>query len=154
MCDRVRAALIIAACTGALSGCIERRIRVTSEPSGARVWLNDEHVGTTPCEARFTFYGTYDVRVELDGYEPIQEGREAHAPLYEYPGADLAATLLPLKLENVVEWHYDLTAVETGDAARDALRERSKELRSMAGVETLDDQSGGGIDREPPRSDD
>lgn len=149
MCERVRTMLVLAACVGALSGCVERRIRVTSEPSGARVWLNDQEIGTTPCEARFTFYGTYDVRLELDGYEPIHDGREAHAPLYEYPGVDLAATLLPLRLENVIDWHYELTGVETGDAARDALRERSKAMRSMAGVEDPDSAAREGIDHTP-----
>jgi hypothetical protein len=119
----------------ALSGCIERRIRVTSEPSGARVYLNDEPIGTTPCEARFTFYGTYDVRVELDGYEPIHEPRTAHAPLHEYPGIDFVATALPVEFENVIEWDFVMVPVEETtdpEGAREHLIERADELRARA----------------------
>lgn len=119
----------------ALSGCIERRIRVTSEPSGARVLLNNEPIGVTPCEARFTFYGTYDVRLELDGYEPIHEPRTAHAPIYEYPGIDFVATALPIDFENVIEWDFVMVPVEeTTDPehAREHLIERADELRGRA----------------------
>ncbi len=119
----------------ALSGCIERRIRVTSEPSGARVFLNDEPIGTTPCEARFTFYGTYDVRLELDGYESIHEARTARAPLHEYPGIDLVATALPVDFENIIEWDFAMVPVEETtdpEGARDRLIERADELRGRA----------------------
>lgn len=119
----------------ALGGCLERRIRVTSEPSGARVWLNDEPIGLTPCEARFTYYGTYDLRVELDGYAPVHEGRTAHAPVYEQPGIDLAATLLPVRFENVIEWHYELEAVQTGREAQEALRQRAQAMRQRARID-------------------
>lgn len=47
-----------------LTGCIERTITITSEPSGSLVHLNDEEVGRTPLTVPFTFYGVYDVRLE------------------------------------------------------------------------------------------
>lgn len=53
-----------------LAGCVERTISITSDPSGALVFLNDEEIGRTPCEASFLHYGTYDVRIVKDGYEP------------------------------------------------------------------------------------
>jgi PEGA domain-containing protein len=118
-----------------LTGCVERRIRVTSSPAGARVWINDQQVGTTPLETRFTFYGGYDVRVELEGYNPINELRQAKAPLYEYPGPDLIATALPFKLKPLIEWHFDLTQVEettNPEAARENLLNRAESLRQQA----------------------
>ena len=118
-----------------LTGCVERRIRVTSSPAGARVWVNDQHIGTTPVETRFTFYGGYDVRVELDGYESINELRQAKAPLYEYPGPDLIATALPYKFKNTVEWHFDLDQVAEAidpQQARIDLLLRADELRRQA----------------------
>jgi len=90
------------------SGCIQRRIRVTSEPPGAVVWLNDTEIGRTPAEADFTFYGSYDVRLELDGYEPVHQARRTHAPFHEYPGPDLIAEALPFKFDTLIEWHFDL----------------------------------------------
>lgn len=90
------------------TGCVHRRIRVTSEPSGAVVWLNDTEIGRTPAEAEFTFYGSYDVRLEMDGYEPIHEARRTHAPFYEYPGPDLVAEILPMQFDSLIKWHFDL----------------------------------------------
>jgi hypothetical protein len=114
-----------------LGGCVERRVKVTSEPSGARVWLNDEAIGVTPCEAGFKYYGKYDVRLALDGYEPVHEGRVMKAPLYEYPIVDLAATAVPVKFESVNEWHFVLveSAEVVGD--RDDLIGRAVELRDQ-----------------------
>lgn len=100
------AAALAAALTSA--GCVTRTIRVTSEPPGARVWLNDIEIGTTPAEAGFDFYGEYDVRLELDGYRTVSEGRTAKAPLHEIPGIDLAAHLLPVEFDHTVEWHFDM----------------------------------------------
>ncbi len=111
-----------------LGGCVERRVKVTSEPSGARVWLNDEMIGTTPCQAGFKFYGKYDVRLALDGYEPIHEGRTMKAPIYEYPIIDLAANAAPIDFESVNEWHFVLSP--TGEFEdREGLIERAQELR-------------------------
>lgn len=111
-----------------LSGCVERRVKVTSEPSGARVWLNDEMIGTTPCQAGFKYYGKYDVRLSLDGFEPIHEGRTMKAPIYEYPIIDLAANAAPIDFESVNEWHFVLSpSDQAGD--REELIGRAQELR-------------------------
>lgn len=112
-----------------LGGCVERRVEVTSEPSGARVWLNDEMIGVTPCEAGFLYYGTYDVRLDLDGYEPVHEGRVMRAPLYEYPIVDLAATAAPAEFESVNSWHFVLEPSSGLDEDRDGLLERAQGMR-------------------------
>ncbi len=121
-----------------LAGCVERRIKVTSSPAGARVWINDQQVGTTPLETRFTFYGGYDVRIELEGYEPINELRQAKAPLYEYPGPDLIATALPINFKSIIEWHFELEQVEEAtdpEGARENLLDRAADLRNRAHFE-------------------
>ncbi len=118
-----------------LPACVQRQIRVTSTPPGARVLLNDREIGVTPVEARFTFYGGYDIQLLLPGYEPVHALRHAKAPLYEYPGPDLIATALPLNLNNTIEWHFDLTPVpEAADpeGAREGLLDRAADLRERA----------------------
>lgn len=129
----VRAGL--AGATLLLAGCLERTIRVTSDPPGALVWLNDTEIGRTPAEARFKFYGVYDVRLELAGYEPVHEGREAVAPFYEYPGPDAIASAIPARIHNVVQWHFDLTpspAPSDPDAEAQMLA-RARALRDRLG---------------------
>lgn len=116
-------------------GCVRRTIEVTSSPPGAMVWLNDEQLGRTPVQTDFKFYGTYDVRVELPGYEPIHEGRDAKAPFYEYPGPDFIAAALPTRIQNTVEWHFDLTASPgvNNPEAEAAILARAQALRDRLG---------------------
>lgn len=117
----------------ALGGCLKRTIHVTSEPPGALVWINDVEVGRTPLKTDFTHYGTYDVRVRREGYEPILVKQKANAPVYELPPLDIAAEAVPAKLHNVVKWHYVLLpVVEAGadkEAGERAVIERARELR-------------------------
>lgn len=90
------------------AGCLKRTITITSEPAGALVWLNDVEVGRTPTQVDFTYFGVYDVRLDLEGYEPIIARRDAKAPLHEYPGIDLLAEMYPGSIETNIRWHFDL----------------------------------------------
>jgi hypothetical protein len=123
---RFALALSLSAACVLLSGCVRRVISITSEPSGATVWLNDREIGRTPCEAEFTYYGTYDVRLQLDGYEPLDTTGEAVAPLFDTIPLDLAAEAAPAKLESRNAWHYTLVPTSLDHAA---LLERAKALR-------------------------
>lgn len=114
-----------------------RTIRVTSEPAGAVVWVNDVEIGRTPVETDFTFFGTYDVRLRLEGYEPVTTSRKADAPLHEWPGFDLAAAVIPFRFETLIEWHFDLEEAEEfrldeGEAER-RLLDRAGEMRRVTG---------------------
>ncbi len=72
----------------ALSGCVlTREIALTTEPSGARIWLGNQYAGHSPLAVdakatgpieRYTFQPQY-VTIELDGYE-----REIVALDYEW----------------------------------------------------------------------
>ena len=118
----------------ALPGCIERRIRITSTPPGALVWVNDVQVGRTPVETAFLFHGVYDVRLHLDGYEPLATSARAKAPWYEFPGVDLLASAAPVRFKNIIEWHFDLDPVAESvlppDQAEAELLERARRLRT------------------------
>ena len=120
-----------------LPACVDRKIRVTAEPPGATVWLNDVEIGRTPAEADFTFYGRYDIRLEKDGYEPLTTSRKAGAPFWQWPGPDLIAEAIPLRFDDVVEWHFELApALETttDPATLDAeLIERARRLSRDTG---------------------
>ncbi len=122
-----------AACTLALTGCSRRTITVTSQPPGALVWLNDQQVGRTPVSVDFVHFGTYDVRLILEGFEPVTASRTARAPLNEWPGPDLVTA--PLPFHTRIDWHFDLAPVaEAVDrpAAERALLERARDLQSQA----------------------
>lgn len=105
---RLMLAAMLAIPAVCLTGCAERRLVINSEPAGATVWVNDVEVGRTPLEANFTHYGTYDVRLRLDGFEPIATSAEATAPWYEFIGADLVTEAIPTGVTTRVMWNFTL----------------------------------------------
>lgn len=120
------ATVVLFVFTLGLMGCVDRTIEITSEPPGALVYLNDLEVGRTPCEVQFLYYGTYDIRLVRDGYEPWIGPADARAPLYDLPGPDLVAELLPLRFQSRIKWHFDLQPVDADPAA---MSDRARELR-------------------------
>jgi hypothetical protein len=128
------AALVVA--LFALPGCLERRIRVVTDPPGAMVTLNDAQIGRSPAETDFTFFGRYDVRVAKEGYETLATTKKAVAPWYEYPFIDLLVIALPFNVETKLTWNFTLRPLEPGpDPA--GLLERARTLRSELGLEPV-----------------
>lgn len=128
------ACLAAAALVLAAPGCVRRTIRITSDPSGALVWINDREVGRTPVEVEFVHYGTYDVRLVRDGCEPLLTAGDARPPWWDNLGFDLVAEVAPLELRSSIAWHYELEPVETDPLAlRRGLVDRARELRSRVG---------------------
>jgi len=117
-------------CTG-LIGCVERTISITSEPTGALVMLNDEEVGRTPLQVPFTWYGTYDVRLERDGYHPKWTTADAKAPWWETPGIDLVAEAIP-DAQSRINWHFTLDPL--GEFDEDAFVQRARNLNQKANL--------------------
>ena len=119
---------VLATCVLA-TGCVRRTILITSDPDGALVALNDQEIGRTPVEADFTFYGDYDVRLTLDGYEPINTVGEARAPLWDNVPFDLVAEMVPGEPHSQIHWHYDLV---NATPQAEGMLERARELRPPA----------------------
>jgi hypothetical protein len=116
-----------------LPACTDRRLHITSDPPGALVWVNDVQLGRTPVEAEFTFYGVYDVRVELEGHEPLWTEQRARAPWYEYPPIDLIAAAMPWPVRTRIDWHFVLEPKpETEESEADIL-DRARGLREQLG---------------------
>jgi hypothetical protein len=88
-------------------GCVKRTISITSNPSGALVWVNDREVGRTPVTIDFVYYGEYDVRIEKDGLEPNMTSRRATTPAWDFLGVDAVVELFTSQ-ESTVLWHFDL----------------------------------------------
>ncbi len=128
-------AVILVVCACALSGCLERRVRITSDPPGALVTANDVELGRTPVEADFLYYGTYDVLLTKDGYEPLRTRAKADQPIHEYPPFDLAATALPARIEHVTRWDFKLEptreSVESREELEAGLLERARAAREQ-----------------------
>ncbi len=110
----------------ALTGCVERTITITSEPGGALVYLNDREIGRTPVDVEFIHYGTYDVRLLKNGFEPLLTAADAQPPLWDLPGPDFLAEITPVQLHSDIEWHFVMEPVQ---ADRDSLIDRAHDIR-------------------------
>jgi hypothetical protein len=146
------AAGVAAVCAG---GCVERKITIGSEPSGALVYLNDVEIGRTPVTVPFTWYGDYDIRMRLD--QPVGEGSEqtvkhyylhtherAKAPWFEFIPMDLVAELLPVQFKDEKVWAFPVPEVAQPTDAE--LIERARGLKGAldAPVELQDKKKKGG----------
>ena len=128
--------ILLAACLLPGGGCVRRVVEITSEPSGALVWMNDREVGATPCEVEIIHYGEYDLRVVRDGWEPVSTGRSADPPVWDLPGPDLIAELLPVEIESRTTWHVVL---QPEDRDPDAVMARAIEMRDrLSAIEATD----------------
>jgi len=126
--------IIVGGCMAGLTltGCVERTITITSDPPGALVWLNDREIGRTPVDVGFVYYGTYDVRLEKDGHEPLMTKGAARPPWWDNIPVDFFAEVAPVDLHADVRWHYTLEQVREDRAA---LLDRAGELRLRIGAE-------------------
>ena len=125
---RLALLLLIVCCS---VGCVERRLLITSEPAGALVYLNDQEVGRTPLEVPFTWYGTYDVRLERTGYRTLQTQQTADQPWWEKPGPDLFAEAVPNKRVEIA-WHLEMQKAQpASEADPDRVLEFAKQLREL-----------------------
>jgi hypothetical protein len=62
-----------------LSAC-SHRVSINSNPAGARVYIDDEFQGLTPASfvERSGFGRKYSVRLEKDGYRPVETREKQH----------------------------------------------------------------------------
>jgi len=77
-----------------LGGCVERTLKIDSDPQGARVFLNDKEVGVTPVKVAFLWYGDYDVALRKPGFATVNTHYRLDPPWYQYPPIDLVAECL------------------------------------------------------------
>lgn len=91
------------------AGCVRRTVTITSSPTGAGVYLDDKHVGETPVEVEFYFYGAHRLELAKPGYENYRTTLKLNAPIYQYIPLDfIAECFLPLKLHDAHHADYTL----------------------------------------------
>lgn len=119
-----------AACAGLLTGCVERRYVITSDPPGAIVLRNGQPIGATPADDHFIYYGNYEFTLVKEGYETLKVQQKIPAPWYEYYPLDfISENLIPYRIEDVRRFHYQLQprkVVQTDQLLQDAQNLRNR----------------------------
>lgn len=119
MTERRAGTTLLLLLVGAVStGCVRRTVEITSTPSDALVWVNQVEAGRTPFSFEFTHDGIYDVRVSHEDCIPIATEASTEVPVWDLPGPDVVAELIPADFERVVEWHFELQPLVFDPEAR------------------------------------
>ena len=113
-----------------LPGCVERTVKIRTEPPQALVLINDEEVGLSPVKFSFLWYGDYDITIRKTGYEMIKMHQRIDAFWWQFPPIDLIAeAFTPATLHDDHELPtYTLTP--TSQPNVEDLVNRSEEMRS------------------------
>lgn len=114
-----------------LTGCVTRRLTMRSEPPGARVYVGDEEIGTTPVSHDFTYYGTRKIRMVKDGFETLIVNQPIPAPWYQIPPLDFVSeNMVPGEIRDERVITYQLTPLRL--QGRDQLLQKANELRGAS----------------------
>ena len=126
-----RNAWLLGALAGAalLTGCVERRFVVTSDPPGALVLRNGQPLGAAPADDHFVYYGNYHFTLIRDGYETLEVDQYLMPPWYEWPPLDFfSENLVPWTIYDVRRFHYQMQPQQVPNSV-DVLN-RAQELRN------------------------
>jgi len=116
--------LIIAA------GCVERKLTINTNPTGAVVLLNDEEIGVSPVTVSFKWYGDYNVTLRKAGCQTLQTHRNLKAPLHDYfPFDFIVGVLYPFQVVDSYEWSFDLQPQK--EISRQELIEAAEQMKSQ-----------------------
>ncbi|NUN50316.1 MAG: PEGA domain-containing protein [Candidatus Brocadiae bacterium] len=125
-----RAALLVLL-GAAAAGCVERELRVESDPPGADLYIDGVKAGTTPHVEPFTFYGARRLTFRLDGHVPQETVVPIRPPWFQVLPLDFFFELLwPWTLRD--ERRVSVVLEPLSEADPEALIERARSWREEA----------------------
>jgi hypothetical protein len=119
-----------------LTGCVQRRLTIRSNPPGALVYVDNHEIGTTPVATDFIYYGTRQIRLVKDGYETLTVLQPVPTPWYQYFPIDFfAENVVPgeIRDERVLDFVLSPQVIVPGDQ----LLRRAEDLRRTTRIPNL-----------------
>src|SRR4051812_45120932 len=115
---------------GGLTGCVERRYTIRTNPPGALAIVNGEEIGPTPVSRSFTYYGEREITLMLDGFETRQVIEPINAPWWDnYVTEFFTENLIPYTFRDEREYVYQLAPATVPD--KNDLLARAESLRAV-----------------------
>lgn len=113
-----------------ITGCVERRFIIESNPPGAKVYINNREGGFTPYDASYLYYGVYNITLEKDGYVTQTFQQKIEPPWWAYPPFDfMTENMYPGKITDIRPLFYEMRLIPRPN--QDQLRREAKELRDQ-----------------------
>ena len=130
---RIQALLLLFVGIGALSGCVERRYTIRTDPPGATVVVNGEEIGPSPASKSFVFYGDRKISLIKDGFQTKTLIQPIKAPWWDnYITEFFTENVVPVSLRDEREFTYKLEPFKM--TPQGELRDRAESLRSEARI--------------------
>jgi hypothetical protein len=116
-----------------LTGCVERRYTVRTDPPGATVIVNGEEIGPSPASKSFVYYGDRKITMILDGYQTKTLIQPIKAPWWDnYITEFFTENIVPVSMRDEREFTYKLEPAQTPPQGE--LRDRAESLRSESRI--------------------
>jgi hypothetical protein len=113
------------------TGCVRRRMTIRTNPPGAKVYVDDIEVGTSPVSTNFTYYASRKITLIKDGFRTETTYHRMLPPWYEIPGVDFVSeNLYPRELRD--ERVVDFQLVPQENVPLNELLNRAEALRENA----------------------
>src|SRR6185312_12225865 len=117
--------------TAVLSGCVERRYTIRTDPPGALAIVNGEEIGPTPVSRSFVYYGDREITLLRDGFETLHVVQPVDAPWWDNLLTEFfTENVVPVTLRDEREFAYRM-APEVQPARNERL-DRGEGLRAQA----------------------
>ena len=120
--------LIASLILASLTGCIQRRFLVRSQPEGAFVSIDRQPIGLTPLSVPWTYNGTREIQLEKDGYKTIKVQQRVKPKWYEtFPVSFVTENFWPREIrdERLMEFQMEPKTQVQGNL----LLDRANDLR-------------------------
>ncbi len=125
--------LTIFALVANLTGCVQRRMTLRTNPPGALVYVDDYEIGTTPVSTDYIYYGTRKFRFVKEGYETLTVYQPMPTPWYQFPGIDFfSENIWPGKIRD--ERSFDFQMMPLVSVPAEQVLGRAEQLRAASRV--------------------
>ena len=111
-----------------LSGCVQRRFIIRSQPEGAFVTIDKQPIGLTPLSVPWTYNGTREFQLEKDGYRTIKVQQRFQPTWYEtFPASFVTENFWPQEIRD--ERVLDFQMEPKTQVQENLLLDRANDLR-------------------------
>ena len=111
-----------------LTGCVQRRLLIRSQPEGAFVSIDNQPIGSTPLAAPYTYSGTRQIRLEKDGFKTVEVEQRIRPRWYDtFPISFVTNNFSPREIRD--ERILDFQLEPRSQADENLLLDRANQLR-------------------------
>ena len=116
----------------AATGCVERKLLISSVPTDADLYLDGKRIGRTPLTVPFTHYGTREFVLRKPGFLTVRELRVMEPPAFqEFPWDIYYETMTSELYKDERSYNFVLRPVDESDTSREVVDTKLREAKEI-----------------------